>query len=181
MAQQYILIQKEKAGRGKEEQVIEECRFFANPVLMEDRKPEAIIEDFLYFAQQVLDVATRENKNIQENWANKKVSHFFRDLPNEQKDEVRKSLSPALFFNYNTARIEVTKKEEHLVFVAQDKDLAKEMLGYEEGNIRHRYVSGGDANSALVLKSKYGLSFRDYRIYDNIEILNIIKDSLFGI
>ncbi len=171
MAQQYILIQKEKVGRGKEEQVTEECRFFANPVLMEDRKPEAIIEDFLYFAQQVLDVATRENKNIQENWANKKVSHFFRDLPNEQKDEVRKSLSPALFFNYNTARIEVTKKEEHLVFVAQDKDLAKEMLGYEEGNIRHRYVSGGDANSALVLKSKYGLSFRDYRIYDNIEMV----------
>lgn len=170
MANQYILIQKEKSEKGKKEQVTEECRFFANPTL-EDRKPEAIIEDFVEYAQHVLEVATRENKNIQENWANKKVSHFFHDLPNEQKDEVRKSLSPALFFNYNTARIEVTKKEEHYVFVAQDRDLAKEMLGYEEGNIKHRYVSGGDANSALVLKSKYGLSFRDYRIYDNIEMV----------
>ncbi len=170
MAAQYILIQRDKSAKDKDAQLIEECRFFTNPTL-EDRKPEAIIEDFIDFAQQALDVAARENKNIQENWVNKKVSHFFRDLPNDQKDEVRKSLCPALFFNYNTARIEVVKKEEHLVFVAQDKDLAKEMLGYEEGNIRHRYVSGGDANSALVLKSKYGLSFRDYRIYDNIEMV----------
>lgn len=168
MANQYILIEKDKKAKNGKENMIEECRFFTNPTL-EERKPEAIIEDFIDFAQQALDVATRENKNIQENWANKKVSHFFHDLPNDQKDEVRKSLSPALFFNYNTARIEVMKKEEHMVFVAQDMDLAKEMLGYEEGNIRHRYVSGGDANSALVLKSKYGLSFRDYRIYDNIE------------
>ncbi|MCQ2218918.1 MAG: tubulin-like doman-containing protein [Paludibacteraceae bacterium] len=172
VAGQYILTEKfnSKDKKKKGEEIIEDCRFFANPKL-EEKKPETILEDFITLAQKVLDRATRENSKIQENWYNKKVSHFFRDLPNEQKDDVRRSLSPALFFNYNTNRIEVTKKEEHLVFVAPDKDLATEMLGYEEGNIRHRFVAGGDVNSALVLKSKYGLAFRDYRIYDNIEMV----------
>ena len=172
VAGQYILTEKliSKDKKKKNDEIVEDCRFFANPKL-EEKKPETILEDFITFAQKVLDRATRENTKIQENWFNKKVSHFFRDLPNEQKDEVRRSLSPALFFNYNTNRIEVTKKEEHLVFVAPDKDLAQEMLGYEDGNTRHRFVAGGDVNSALVLKSKYGLAFRDYRIYDNIEMV----------
>ncbi|MBP5455062.1 MAG: hypothetical protein J6Y37_01000 [Paludibacteraceae bacterium] len=172
VAGQYILTEKftSKDRRKKGEEIEEDCRFFANPKL-EEKKPETVLEEFIALALKVLDRATRENTKIQENWFNKKVSHFFRDLPNEQKDEVRRSLSPALFFNYNTNRIEVTKKEEHLVFVAPDKDLAQEMLGYEEGNTRHRFVAGGDVNSALVLKSKYGLAFRDYRIYDNIEMV----------
>lgn len=171
LAGQYIITEKlVSKDKKKKDEIVEDCRFFANPKL-DEKKPESIIEDFITLAQKVLDRTTRENTTIQENWFNKKVSHFFRDLPNEQKDDVRRSLSPALFFNYNTNRIEVTKKEEHLVFVAPDKDLAQEMLGYEEGNTRHRFVAGPDVNSALVLKSKYGLAFRDYRIYDNIEMV----------
>lgn len=167
-ARQYILTEKME-GKAKDN-TIEECRIFANPKL-NDRKPEAIIEDFIAFAQKRLEKLVKENSKIQEDWHIKKVSHFFNDLPNEQKDEVRRSLNPSLFFSYNTNRIEVTKKEEHLVFVAPDRDLAKEMLGYEEGNVRHRFVSNSDVNSALVLKSKYGLSFQDYRIYDSLEMV----------
>lgn len=167
-ARQYIFT--EKIEGNKPNQNIQECRIFANPKL-DERKPEALIEDFIAFAKKRLEKLVKENTKIQENWHLKKVSHFFNDLPNEQKDEVRRSLNPSLFFNYNTNRIEVTKKEEHLVFVAPDRDLAKEMLCYEEGNNRHRFVANNDANSALVLKSKYGLSFQDYRIYDSLEMV----------
>lgn len=165
---QYYVTERISKGKGKDDEVLEECRFFANPNL-EEKKPETIVEEFIALAQSVMERNMRENTNIQENWVNKKVSQFFRDLPNQQKDEVRRSLNPALFFNYNSNRIEVASKEEHLVFVAPDSDLAQEMLGYEGSNNRHRFVQGGDANSALVLKSKYGLSLEDYRIYDSLE------------
>lgn len=167
-ARQYIFT--EKIEGNAPDKNVEECRIFANPKL-DDRKPISIIEDFIAFAQKRMEKLVRENSKIQENWHLKKVSHFFNDLPNEQKDEVRRSLNPSLFFSYNTNRIEVTKKEEHLVFVAPDRDLAREMLGYEEGNTRHRFVANSDVNSALVLKSKYGLSFQDYRIYDSLEMV----------
>lgn len=169
-ARQYILMEKLADKKETQNKTTEECRFFANPKL-DDRKPETIIEDFIAFAQKNMEKLVRENTKIQENWHLKKISHFFNDLPNEQKDEVRRSLNPSLFFSYNTNRIEVTKKEEHLVFVAPDRDLAKEMLGYEEGNTKHRFVANNDVNSALVLKSKYGLSFQDYRIYDGLEMV----------
>lgn len=167
-ARQYIFT--EKIPGNAPDKNVEECRIFANPKL-DDRKPISIIEDFIALAQKRLEKLVRESTKIQENWHLKKVSHFFNDLPNEQKDEVRRSLNPSLFFSYNTNRIEVTKKEEHLVFVAPDRDLAKEMLCYEEGNTRHRFVANSDVNSALVLKSKYGLSFQDYRIYDSLEMV----------
>lgn len=167
-ARQYIFT--EKIEGNAPDKNVEEVRIFANPKL-DDRKPVSIIEDFIAYAQKRLEKLVRENSKIQENWHLKKVSHFFNDLPNEQKDEVRRSLNPSLFFSYNTNRIEVTKKEEHLVFVAPDRDLAKEMLCYEEGNTRHRFVANSDVNSALVLKSKYGLSFQDYRIYDSLEMV----------
>ena len=71
----------------------------------------------------------RENKTVQERWENKKISAFFAELTNDEKDSVRRSLNPALFFSYNSNRIDVIKKEEHLVFVAGSEDLAVEMLG----------------------------------------------------
>ena len=63
------------------------------------------------------------------------------------------------------------KKEEHIVFVAGSEDLAMEMLGFQKGNPKHRFEKADDENTALVLKSKYGLSLEDYRIYDAIKMV----------
>ena len=79
-----------------------------------------------------------EDSTIQEMWDNKKISSFFGDLTNDEKDDVRRSLNPALFFSYNSNRIDVMKKEEHIVFVAGSEDLAEEMLGFQKGNPKHR-------------------------------------------
>ena len=84
---------------------------------------------------------------------------------------MRRALNPALFFSYNSNRIDVTKKEEHVIFVAGSEDLAAEMLGYQKGNTKHRFEKSGDENTALVLKSKFGLSLKDYRIYDSIKMV----------
>ena len=153
----------------KEEKKTAETRFFCNPTL--ERNNEKVVEDFLTLAITTLDKKMSESKEIQEKWDTKKISSFFNDLTNEEKDNVRRSLNPALFFSYNANRIDVMKKEEHIVFVAGSEDLAEEMLGYQKGNPKHRFEKADDDNTALVLKSKYGLSLEDYRIYESIKMV----------
>ena len=153
----------------KKEEKTAETRFFCNPNL--ERSNEKVVEDFLSLAISILEKKMRDSKDIQEKWDNKKISAFFNDLTNEEKDNVRRSLNPALFFSYNANRIDVMKKEEHIVFVAGSEDLAMEMLGFQKGNPKHRFEKADDENTALVLKSKYGLSLADYRIYDAIKMV----------
>lgn len=156
-----------------EPQKVIDTRFFANPVLVDrgNVSAEKIIEDFLTASTIILEKKLHNDKDIQENWDNRKISTFFSDLTNEEKDEVRRALNPALFFSYNSNRIDITKKEEHIIFVAGSEDLAAEMLGYQKGNTKHRFEKSGDENTALVLKSKFGLSLKDYRIYDSIKMV----------
>ena len=153
----------------KKEEKTAEIRYFCNPQL--ERSNEKVIEDFLSLAITILEAKMRNTKDIQEKWDNKKISSFFSDLTNEEKDNVRRSLNPALFFSYNANRIDVMKKEEHVVFVAGSEDLAMEMLGFQKGNPKHRFEKADDENTALVLKSKYGLSLEDYRIYESIKMV----------
>ena len=149
-----------------------DVRFFANPLLIEKKVSiEKIIEDFLSIVTNIFEVRLHENESIQTLWENKKISSFFADLTNDEKDEVRRSLNPALFFSYNSNRIDVTKKEEHIVFVAGSEELAAEMLGFQKGNPKHRCEKADDENTALVLKSKFGLSLSDYRIYESIKMV----------
>ena len=138
-----------------EQKKIEDTRFFANPKLVENSiSTEKIIEDFLAIAVRILEKKMHEDSTIQEMWDNKKISSFFGDLTNDEKDDVRRSLNPALFFSYNSNRIDVMKKEEHIVFVAGSEDLAEEMLGFQKGNPKHRFEKADSENTALVLKSK---------------------------
>ena len=166
---QYQVFYVKVDPKTNEEEKTAETRFFCNPDL--ERSNEKVVEDFLSIAISVLEKKMRESKEIQEKWDNKKISSFFNDLTNEEKDNVRRSLNPALFFSYNANRIEVMKKEEHIVFVAGSEDLAGEMLGYQKGNPKHRFEKADDENTALVLKSKYGLSIADYRIYESIKMV----------
>lgn len=166
--QYFATITKEDKNTGKNV-ATQETRFFCNPGL--ERRNEKIVEDFLALATSVLERKMRESKDIQEKWDNKKISAFFGDLTNSEKDSVRRNLNPALFFSYNANSIDVVKKEEHVVFVAGNEDLATEMLGFQKGNPKHRFEVSENENTALVLKSKYGLSLSDYRIYDSIKMV----------
>jgi hypothetical protein len=164
---QYEVVIEKEDEKTKEIVKSSEVRYFCNSNL--DRSSEKIIEDFLSLAIAVLEQKMRDSDVIRDKWSLKKISAFFADLTNEEKDSVRNSLNPALFFSYNANRIDVVKKEEHVVFVAGTEDLATEMLGFQKGNPKHRYEKADDENTALVLKSKYGLSLADYRIYDSIK------------
>lgn len=168
-AGEYMVFTKKEDPKTNKEVTIEETRYFCNPNI--ERSNEKVVEDFLSLAVTVLEKKMRESKDIQEKWDTKKISSFFADLTNEEKDNVRRSLNPALFFSYNSNRIEVIKKEEHVVFVAGNEDLATEMLGFQKGNPKHRFEVSDSENTALVLKSKYGLSLADYRIYDSIKMV----------
>lgn len=167
---QYQIILKRFNEKTKKEEAVPDVRFFCNPGLADANvSNEKIIGDFLSMLETVFDKMLRENKTVQERWENKKISEFFAELTNDDKDVVRRSLSPSLFFSYNANRIDVVKKEEHLVFVAGSEDLAVEMLGMQKGNPKHRYEKADSDDVALVLKSKFGLSLEDYRIYDSIK------------
>ena len=164
---EYLTYTTKKSEDDEEEKKQEHRNFFANNNL--DRDCEKIVEDFIKFSTTMLEKAISTNTDIQNKWYNRSISAFFEDLTNEEKDSVRQSLNPALFFNYNANRIEVTKKEEHIVFIADNEDLATEMLGFQKGNPKHRFEKGDDPKFALVIKSKYGLSLKDYRMYDAIK------------
>lgn len=172
---QYVVYLDKKDEEGDTDGVQKktaDVRFFANPVLIDNKvSVEKIIEDFLSIVTNIFEKRLHENEAIQTLWENKKISSFFADLTNDQKDDVRRSLNPALFFSYNSNRIDVMKKEEHVVFVAASEDLATEMLGFQKGNPRHRCEKADDENTAMVLKSKFGLSLKDYRIYDSIKMV----------
>ena len=169
---QYVIYLDKKDEEGDEQKKEQNVRFFANPKLIESKvSNEKIIDDFLSIVTNIFEKRMHENEAIQTLWENKKVSSFFAELTNDAKDEVRRSLNPALFFSYNANRIDVTKKEEHIVFVAASEDLATEMLGFQKGNPKHRFEKADDENTALVLKSKFGLSLPDYRIYDSIKMV----------
>ena len=163
-----LTIKNEKDGEDKNDTVI---RYFANPKIADQGniKAEKIINDFLNVAEAAFEKRLHQNKDIQEGWDYKKIYSFFSELSNDEKDEIRKALNPALFFSYNNNRIEVSKKEERIIFVTANEDLATEMLGYQKGKPNHRFEKGGDENTALVLKSKFGLALKDYRIYDAIK------------
>lgn len=167
---QYKKVEKIVDEKTKKETTTESTLFFCNQELADAKvSNERIVDDFLSMAETVFDKMIRENKTVQERWENKKISSFFAELTNDEKDAVRRSLNPALFFSYNANRIDVVKKEEHLVFVAGSEDLACEMLGMQKGNPKHRYEKADSDDVALVLKSKFGLSLEDYRIYDSIK------------
>lgn len=147
-------------------------RILAHEKLADSRGATAIIEDFVYYAQQEFIEALKSNESVQGKWYNKSIATFFEDLDSKEKDKVRQSLMPSLFFNYKGNRIAVDYRE-FLIFVAADQDLATRMLGFQDGNPNHRFIGDKSANSstALVIRAKYGLSFSDYRIYDNLKTI----------
>lgn len=147
-------------------------RILANEVKAYSASGTAAVEDFVYYVQHEILEALRSNGEVQARWYNRSIASFFEELDSREKDKVRQSLMPSLFFNYKGNRIAVDYRE-FLIFVAADEDLATRMLGYQDGNPNHRFIGDKSANSstALVIRAKYGLSFSDYRIYDNLKAI----------
>lgn len=147
-------------------------RILANEVKAYSSGGTASVEDFVYYVQQELLEAIRSSGDVQALWYNRSIASFFEELDSREKDRVRQSLMPSLFFNYKGNRIAVDYRE-FLIFVAADEELATRMLGYQDGNPNHRFIGDKSASSstALVIRAKYGLSFSDYRIYDNLKAI----------
>lgn len=144
-------------------------RFFANPDRVDNLK--GIVERVLVFAKKRLQKEISQDAEIKQKWLDAGVHKFFEELDSENRERVRRSLNPTLFFNYKENRIAVDYRE-FLIFVAKDPDVAKDMLGYQEGNPKHRLITVKDEdNAAFVIRSKYGLSFSEYRLYDTMKEL----------
>lgn len=143
-------------------------RFFANP-RKNNVDPQNIIENFARFCDKVLKDRISKDDDINKDWNNKGIYKFFSELTLDEKDEVRKALSPALFFSYNNNNNALQAKSEPMIFIAKDEDLARDMLGFNNANPDHRFEKDNDDSTALVLRSKIGLSFKDYRVYDDLK------------
>jgi hypothetical protein len=149
-----------------------EVCFFANPKMPSTTEPGTRIERFVKYAKKILDYKLEHETSgkIHGQWFSKGVYDFFKDLNREDKEKIRRSLSPSLFFNYKGNRIAIDYRE-FLIFVTKDRDLARDMLGFNEGNPLHRFIQSDEQNAAFVIKAKYGLTFSDYRIYDSLKEL----------
>ena len=145
---------------------LEDIRFFANPGKLDNTK--AIIEKFVNYIKRRFEDEYTKNEYVKSQWLDPGIIKFFENLDIENREKVRRSLSPSLFFNYKENKLAVDYRE-FLIFVARNGDMASTMLGYQPGNTKHRFIQGSDDNEALVIRAKYGLSFSDYRMYDTME------------
>lgn len=130
----------------------------------------SILENFVYYVTMEFMNALRNDERVQSKWYDKTIEKFFDDLDSREKDKVRQSLMPSLFFNYKGNRIAVDYRE-FLIFVARNQEQAIRMLGYQDGNPNHKFIGDKDSKDALVIRAKYGLSFSDYRMYDNLKAI----------
>ena len=154
-------------GEGEEKVAKQEdIRFFANQGKRDNTK--GVIEKFVNFAKRRFENEYKGNEYVKSQWLDPGIIKFFENLDIENREKVRRSLSPTLFFNYKENKLAVDYRE-FLIFVAKNADVASSMLGYQAGNTKHRFIQGSDDNEALVIRAKYGLSFSDYRMYDTME------------
>ena len=149
-------------------QVNGKTRILANEDKSISGGARASVENFFYFAMKEFKSAIKENEEVRSHWYDRPIQVFFDDLSSQEKDRVRQSLRPSLFFNYKGNRIAIDYRE-FLIFVAPDQELASSMLGFQDGNPLHKFIK--DSSEALVIRAKYGLSFSDYRMYDNIKTI----------
>ena len=146
----------------------EDIRFFTNP---EDKGGDSIrgrLEKFVNYAKRRFEEDYKKNETVKSQWLDRGIIEFFENLDIENREKVRRSLNPSLFFNYKENKLAVDYRE-FLIFVAKNADVASSMLGYQPGNTKHRFIKGSNDNEALVIRAKYGLSFSDYRMYDTME------------
>ena len=143
-------------------------RILANEVKSISNGARASVENFVFYAFREFKNAIKESEEVKSYWYERPINVFFDELSSQEKDRVRQSLRPSLFFNYKGNRIAVDYRE-FLIFVAPDQKLASTMLGFQDGNPLHKFIK--DPTEALVIRAKYGLSFSDYRMYDNIKTI----------
>ena len=76
-------------------------RILANEVKAYSSGGTASVEDFVYYVQHELLDAIKSSGEVQSLWYNRSIASFFEELESKEKDRVRQSLMPSLFFNYN--------------------------------------------------------------------------------
>jgi hypothetical protein len=141
----------------------ENSQLFGNP---KNENPRKNIEDILDYASLFMEKSSK--KALADEWFSKSLSHFYDELDRERKEEVKRQLDPCLFFSYNQAR-DNNLMETISIYVAENEEIAKEVLGYETNNNTSAFNSDSDSSTIYTIKAMIGLSFDFYRTYDIIK------------
>jgi hypothetical protein len=139
----------------------ENSQLFSNPRIENPRKN---IEDVLSYASLFMEKSCEKNRALADEWFSKSLSNFYNDLDRERRKEVKARLNPCLFFSYNQA-IENNLKGFKNIYVAENVEIANEVLGFEANNNTSIFNSGNDPSTIYTIKALMGLSFDFYRTY----------------
>ena len=100
---------------------------------------------------------------LADEWYNKTLEHLFADLPEEKQKTIRNMLNPQLFFSYHTNEIDDSRTLNYVI--APSKEMAQNVLGYQDGALDWRLDVSSSTSVAYMLKAKIGLRISAYSMY----------------
>lgn len=103
---------------------------------------------------------------LADEWYNKTLEHLFADLPEEKQKAIRNMLNPQLFFSYHTNEIDDSRTLNYVI--APSKEMAQNVLGYQDGALDWRLDVSQSTSVAYMLKAKIGLRISAYSMYNTL-------------
>lgn len=142
----------------------EKVHLFINHRVTNKKK---ILEDILSFATSTMTALCNGNKTITDFRA-KTLPILFDELSNEEREVIRKRLSPMLFFTYNRAKMN-NLLETYNFYVANTREIAENILQYDSNDRNSIFSASSDPSSMFIIKSRVGIAFDFYRTYNTIK------------
>ncbi len=143
----------------------EDMHLFTNTKIDQYSK---MVEDILSFAYETINVRCRESNYLNDMWYNKPLATFYGDLDIDQKKAVRERMVPSIFFSFDRSKHNNTIIRRTFC-VAPSLELAKDVFGYQEGDMSSSFYQEGDKNVMYIMAGTIGVSFEYYSIYDSLK------------
>lgn len=99
-------------------------------------------------------------------WYGMSLENLFARLTNDQQNTIRTMLNPQLFFSYHTNDIDDSRVLSYVI--ASSKDMAQQVLGYQDGSVDWRLDLSSSTSVAYMLKAKVGLRLSSYQMYSSL-------------
>lgn len=128
--------------------------------------PSKIIQDILMYAENTYEKAYK-NDVLKDKWYNLTLEELFMRLTIEEQQEIRRMLSPQLFYSYKNAVIENGREFNYVI--APTKQMAENVFRFQEGSPSWRLDLSSSSSVAYMLRARIGLPISSYMLYDMIK------------
>lgn len=128
--------------------------------------PSKIIQDILMYIENTYEKIYK-NDVLKDKWYNLTLEELFTHLTIEEQQEIKRMLSPQLFYSYKNAVIENGREFNYAI--APTKQMAENVFRFQEGSPSWRLDLSSSTSVAYMLRARIGLPLSSYMLYDMIK------------